>query len=84
MSKLSRAIRFIMAIWIVAFCLAIPQACQFGVVVNIYGGSACTVNYPEPKTRPTRARSADVVFSRVVLRMCVCERERVFRVYSNI
>lgn len=44
MSKLSRAIRFIMFIWFLAFCLAIPQACQFGVVVNIYGGSTCTVN----------------------------------------
>lgn len=45
MSKLSRAIKFIMAIWIVAFCLAIPQAIQFGVV-TIYGGRSCTVNIP--------------------------------------
>lgn len=31
MSKLSRAIRFIIAIWILALCLAAPQAMQFGV-----------------------------------------------------
>ncbi|XP_037030255.1 pyrokinin-1 receptor-like isoform X2 [Bradysia coprophila] len=43
MSKLSRAIKFIMAIWIVAFCLAIPQAIQFGVVTTAYGGQSCTV-----------------------------------------
>lgn len=44
MSKLSRAIKFIMAIWIVAFCLAIPQAIQFGVVTTMYGGQSCTVS----------------------------------------
>lgn len=43
MSKLSRAIKFIMAIWIVAFCLAIPQAIQFGIV-TLYGGRSCTVS----------------------------------------
>lgn len=32
MSKLSRAVKFIMAIWVLAFCLAIPQAMQFGIV----------------------------------------------------
>ncbi|XP_051171605.1 pyrokinin-1 receptor-like [Leptopilina boulardi] len=32
MSKLSRAVKFIMAIWILAFCLAVPQAMQFGIV----------------------------------------------------
>ncbi|XP_053698747.1 pyrokinin-1 receptor-like [Sabethes cyaneus] len=32
MSKLSRAIKFVIAIWIVAFGLATPQALQFGVV----------------------------------------------------
>ncbi|XP_043478846.1 pyrokinin-1 receptor-like [Leptopilina heterotoma] len=32
MSKLSRAVKFIMAIWLLAFCLAIPQAMQFGIV----------------------------------------------------
>lgn len=31
MSKLSRAIRFIVAIWVLALCLAAPQAMQFGV-----------------------------------------------------
>lgn len=44
MSKLSRAIKFIMAIWIVAFCLAIPQAIQFGIVTTLNGGRSCTVN----------------------------------------
>lgn len=42
MSKLSRAIKFIMAVWVVAFCLAIPQAIQFGLV-PMYGGRLCTV-----------------------------------------
>ncbi|KAK9871132.1 hypothetical protein WA026_011415 [Henosepilachna vigintioctopunctata] len=32
LSKLSRAIKFIVAIWIVALCLAIPPAMGFGVV----------------------------------------------------
>nr|CAD7398875.1 unnamed protein product [Timema cristinae] len=31
-SKLSRAVRFIVGIWILALCLAVPQAIQFGVV----------------------------------------------------
>lgn len=44
MSKLSRAIKFILAIWIVAFCLAIPQAMQFGVIDVEGGGAYCTVN----------------------------------------
>ncbi|XP_054267456.1 pyrokinin-1 receptor-like [Macrosteles quadrilineatus] len=30
-SKLSRAIKFIIAIWVLALCLAVPQAIQFGV-----------------------------------------------------
>ncbi|EDS35645.1 pyrokinin receptor [Culex quinquefasciatus] len=34
MSKLSRAIKFVIAIWLVAFGLATPQALQFGVVEN--------------------------------------------------
>ncbi|XP_063912848.1 pyrokinin-1 receptor-like isoform X2 [Zophobas morio] len=32
LSKLNRAIKFIIAIWMVAMCLAIPQAMAFGVV----------------------------------------------------
>ncbi|XP_031633326.1 pyrokinin-1 receptor-like [Contarinia nasturtii] len=32
MSKLSRAIRLILIVWVVSICLAIPQALQFGVV----------------------------------------------------
>ncbi|XP_055526036.1 neuromedin-U receptor 1-like [Wyeomyia smithii] len=42
MSKLSRAIKFVIAIWLVAFGLATPQALQFGVVEN--GNSRlCTI-----------------------------------------
>ncbi|XP_068632899.1 pyrokinin-1 receptor-like isoform X2 [Battus philenor] len=46
MSKLSRAIRFIIAIWICALCTAVPQAMQFGIVTYEENGqnmSACTV-----------------------------------------
>lgn len=32
MSKLSRAIKFVIAIWFIAMCLAIPQAMSFGIV----------------------------------------------------
>lgn len=32
LSKLNRAIKFIVAIWILAMCLAVPQAMAFGVV----------------------------------------------------
>lgn len=42
MMDLSRAVRFIFAIWIVSFCLAIPQFIQIGVVEE-YGSSTCTV-----------------------------------------
>ncbi|XP_075210740.1 pyrokinin-1 receptor-like [Lycorma delicatula] len=31
-SKLSRAIKFVVVIWLLAFCLAVPQAIQFGLV----------------------------------------------------
>ncbi|XP_046623245.1 pyrokinin-1 receptor-like isoform X1 [Neodiprion virginianus] len=34
MSKLSRAIRLILVIWLVALCFAVPQALQFGIVVH--------------------------------------------------
>lgn len=33
-----------MGVWIVAFCFAIPQAIQFGVV-SINGGHSCTVSF---------------------------------------
>lgn len=42
MSKLSRVVKFIFAIWILAFALATPQAFQFGTVAA-YGGVSCTV-----------------------------------------
>ncbi|CAG9823747.1 unnamed protein product [Phaedon cochleariae] len=32
LSKLSRAVKYIIAIWVIAMCLAIPQAMAFGVV----------------------------------------------------
>ncbi|XP_049276578.1 pyrokinin-1 receptor-like [Anopheles funestus] len=42
MSKLSRAIKFVIVIWLVAFGLATPQALQFGIVE--YGDSRqCTI-----------------------------------------
>ncbi|KAL3279721.1 hypothetical protein HHI36_017230, partial [Cryptolaemus montrouzieri] len=39
LSKLSRAIKFIFAIWIVALCLAIPPAMGFGVVCEQINGT---------------------------------------------
>ncbi|NP_001036977.1 pyrokinin-1 receptor-like isoform X2 [Bombyx mandarina] len=49
MSKLSRAVRFIIAIWVFALCTAVPQAMQFGIVSYVENGqsmSACTVKGP--------------------------------------
>ncbi|KAF5301811.1 hypothetical protein FQA39_LY10596 [Lamprigera yunnana] len=47
MSKLSRAIKYVIAIWIIALCLAAPQAMQFGVeyeeIDNGFQRSRCTV-----------------------------------------
>lgn len=34
MSKLSRAVKFVVAIWLLALCLAVPQAIQFGIIVD--------------------------------------------------
>ncbi|XP_037945834.1 uncharacterized protein LOC119678205 isoform X1 [Teleopsis dalmanni] len=42
MSKLSRAIKFIFAIWVTALLLALPQAMQFSVVAQD-GGTSCTM-----------------------------------------
>ncbi|KAK0087728.1 hypothetical protein PV325_000199 [Microctonus aethiopoides] len=36
MSKLSRAIKLILIIWLVASCFAIPQALQFGIVEHLH------------------------------------------------
>lgn len=44
MSKLSRAIKFIFAIWVTAFLLALPQAMQFSVLKQDVGYS-CTVGF---------------------------------------
>lgn len=49
MSKLSRAVRFIIAIWVCALCTAIPQAMQFGIVTLLDNGQTtivCTVKGP--------------------------------------
>ncbi|XP_014246738.1 pyrokinin-1 receptor-like isoform X2 [Cimex lectularius] len=43
MSKLSRAIKFILAIWIIALAFAIPQALQFGVSDEYPHGATCFV-----------------------------------------
>ncbi|KAL4715558.1 hypothetical protein ACJJTC_009184, partial [Scirpophaga incertulas] len=46
MSKLSRAVRFIIVIWICALCTAVPQAVQFGIVTIVDNSqtiSMCTV-----------------------------------------
>uniref|UniRef100_A0A182N6L6 G-protein coupled receptors family 1 profile domain-containing protein n=1 Tax=Anopheles dirus TaxID=7168 RepID=A0A182N6L6_9DIPT len=42
MSKLSRAIKFVIVIWLVAFGLATPQALQFGVVESA-NSRLCTI-----------------------------------------
>lgn len=43
MSKLSRAIRLILIVWIVSICLAIPQALQFGVITDEHHMEFCTM-----------------------------------------
>lgn len=43
MSKLSRAIKFIMGIWVASFLTALPQSSQFGLV-DIKGHVYCTVD----------------------------------------
>ncbi|XP_076173939.1 pyrokinin-1 receptor [Ptiloglossa arizonensis] len=40
MSKLSRAVKFVVVIWLLALCLAVPQAIQFGIVYEYSNGSA--------------------------------------------
>lgn len=45
MSKLSRAVKFIVGIWIAAFGAALPQACQFGVY-KIDNFTLCTIKNP--------------------------------------
>ncbi|XP_003492463.2 pyrokinin-1 receptor [Bombus impatiens] len=39
MSKLSRAVKFVIVIWLLALCLAVPQAAQFGIVYDYRNGS---------------------------------------------
>ncbi|XP_011309955.1 neuromedin-U receptor 2 [Fopius arisanus] len=52
MSKLSRAVKYVILIWILALCLAIPQAIQFGITFSqtlngtaIPGTAACSVKW---------------------------------------
>ena len=52
MSKLSRAIKYVIAIWLLALGLAIPQAIQFGLVyrtlengTRIEESAACSVKW---------------------------------------
>lgn len=40
MSKLSRAVKFVIAIWLLALCLAVPQAIQFGIIYSDNNGTA--------------------------------------------
>ncbi|XP_076629629.1 pyrokinin-1 receptor [Colletes latitarsis] len=42
MSKLSRAVKFVIVIWLLALCLAVPQAYQFGIVYDYSNGSMIT------------------------------------------
>ncbi|XP_053980682.1 pyrokinin-1 receptor-like isoform X2 [Hylaeus volcanicus] len=39
MSKLSRAVKFVIVIWVLALCLAVPQAYTFGIVYQYDNGS---------------------------------------------
>ncbi|XP_025988373.1 neuromedin-U receptor 2-like isoform X1 [Solenopsis invicta] len=39
MSKLSRAVKFVIAIWLLALCFAVPQAIQFGIIYSHYNGT---------------------------------------------
>lgn len=52
LSKLSRAVKFVIAIWVLALCLAIPQAIQFGV----------DTEYPRGPDRMELLDSDDFVF----------------------
>ena len=52
MSKLSRAVKYVIVIWLLALCLAIPQAIQFGLVYQqlangtlIEGSATCSVKW---------------------------------------
>ncbi|XP_075210741.1 pyrokinin-1 receptor-like [Lycorma delicatula] len=44
-SKLSRAIKFVIIIWILALCLAIPQALQVGIVYEKKNGTIVSEEY---------------------------------------
>lgn len=54
MSRLSRAVRLILLIWVVAALCAIPMAIQFGIVYHVYAGyvildsAECVVKKPLP------------------------------------
>ncbi|XP_076673169.1 pyrokinin-1 receptor isoform X1 [Andrena cerasifolii] len=44
MSKLSRAVKFVIVIWLSALCLAVPQAIQFGVVYEYNNNGSAIVD----------------------------------------
>lgn len=41
MSKLSRAVRLILIVWVISIGLALPQALQFGVITDKHGNDHC-------------------------------------------
>lgn len=51
MSKLSRAVKFVVVIWLLALCLAVPQAIQFGIIYENLNGTVildsarCSIRY---------------------------------------
>jgi hypothetical protein len=51
MSKLSRAVKFVVVIWVLALCLAVPQAIQFGIIYDydndtvILNSARCTLQW---------------------------------------
>ncbi|XP_014472059.1 PREDICTED: neuromedin-U receptor 2-like isoform X2 [Dinoponera quadriceps] len=50
MSKLSRAVKFVVVIWLLALCLAVPQAIQFGIIYDTNNGT----NIPDTARCSTR------------------------------
>lgn len=58
MSKLSRAIKYVMAIWLLALCLAVPQAIQFGVVYQKLTNGTLIESSATCSVKPTSIRHA--------------------------
>ncbi|CAL1689313.1 unnamed protein product [Lasius platythorax] len=53
MSKLSRAIKFVVVIWLLALCLAVPQAIQFGIIYEYVGNGSVILDSARCSTRWT-------------------------------